>query len=107
MNPTFSLASGRITARFQVKIALAKLSEEKAVEKREKNEKSVIKTEKSRLKRWFSAFGQRVSAVFIRPAFALKLKGESRTIYPSMSRREIRAMAAAICKSALQNAEKK
>ncbi|MBP0980746.1 MAG: hypothetical protein J5968_00950 [Oscillospiraceae bacterium] len=77
------------------------------MEKREKNEKSVIKTEKSRLKRWFSAFGQRVSAVFIRPAFALKLKGESRTIYPSMSRREIRAMAAAICKSALQNAEKK
>ena len=76
------------------------------MEKREKNEKSVIKTEKSRLKRWFSAFG-RVSAVFIRPAFALKLKGESRTIYPSMSRREIRAMAAAICKSALQNAEKK
>ena len=77
------------------------------MEKRDKNEKSVTKTEKSRLKRWFSALGQRVSATFIRPAFALKLKDEPRTIYPSMSRREIQAMAAAICKSALQNAEKK
>lgn len=77
------------------------------MEKRKKNEKAVIKTEKSGIKRLFSAAAQRLSAIFIRPSLTLRIKGEQRVIYPLMSRQEIRAISAALCKSALQNADKK
>lgn len=75
------------------------------MEKREKRARSITKTEKNILKRLLRTCFQKLSAVFF-PTAAVRLKEEPRAIYPSMSRREIKAVSAAICKSAIQNAKK-
>lgn len=77
------------------------------LKKRDKSAKAVIKTEGFHLKRLFSEIMQRLLALFFRPTLSVRLKEEPHTIYPSMSRREIKSVSAAVCRSAIQNAAKR
>ncbi|MBS1382242.1 MAG: hypothetical protein HPZ89_08370 [Oscillospiraceae bacterium] len=63
---------------------------------------SILQTPRKGLMGWLRGVFDRT---FGRPALTVRLKGEPDTLYPGMSRKEIRHVAAAICRAARRNAK--
>ena len=72
---------------------------------RKRYEKSVIGTQQKGLKALAKWFADSIQGLLFPPKLLVKLKGEPQALYPRMSRREIRHVAAAICKASLRNAK--
>lgn len=75
------------------------------MQNRKRHEKSVIGTQQKSIKTLLHWFADSIKSLLFPPKLLVKLKGEPHALYPSMSRREIRHVASAICKAALRIAK--
>ncbi len=63
---------------------------------------STLQTPRKGLLGWLRGV---IDRLLCRPKLSVRLKGEPNALYPGMSRKEIRHVAAAICRAACRNAK--